>query len=231
MPPGYRAVRGRGLQPVAPTIRTIKPVTPATATPAQYTPPHVQPQPAQQPQAPAQFIPDAQYLAEQAQRAFERQQQFDAIQSQGRNDETDTAESIRRLLSKVQDDRTQITAGANRQGLLYSGTHAKRLGDYETDVAQRQGDLTLGKQRRDQERAAVRAALEQGAPLEEAAARAAAIGREIEQDTLAAQNNMLVANPDPAPTSPVAVIAAARANRKRITSGLRARSRRTGIRL
>jgi hypothetical protein len=154
---------------------------------------------------PFQFTPDAQFLAQLAQAQFQRQQQINQLDAEADTDKADTAEAIRRLLARVEGDRGGITAGANKSGLLYSGHLAKSLDDYQSNVTQQQGDMTVNAQRRAQARAAARAAIEQGQPLDEAAFRAEAVERQIQRDQDAAQGNMLAANPpQPAPAGSAA---------------------------
>jgi hypothetical protein len=157
-----------------------------------------------QPQAPNpanQFAPDAQYLAEAAQRQFDRIQAMNALTSQAGSDQNDTTEAIRRLLAPAADQRQTIKQNANRQGLFYSGRLGKQLTDFETDLTQRQGDIQNDFDARERARAAARSALEQGAPLEEAAALAEAAARQVQRDTDAAAVNAL-APPPPAPAAP-----------------------------
>jgi hypothetical protein len=151
-----------------------------------------------QPQAPNpanQFAPDAQYLAEAAQRQFDRIQAMNALTSQAGSDQNDTSEAIRRLLAGAPEQRQTIKQNANRQGLFYSGQLGKQLNSYEADLTQRQGDIQLDFDARERARAAARAALEQGAPLEEAAGLAEAAARQVQRDTDAAAVNALAPPP------------------------------------
>lgn len=148
-----------------------------------------------------EFTPDAEYLAAAAQRQFERSQAIEALTTQGTNDKTDTAEAIRRMLAKAPEERQGIKQGANRAGLFYSGQLGKSLDTYEADLTQRQGDVQLDYDRREAARAAARSAIEQGMPLEEAAALAESATRQVGRDTDAASANALVptyAEPPPA---------------------------------
>jgi hypothetical protein len=159
-----------------------------------------------QPQAPNpanQFAPDAQYLAEAAQRQFDRIQAMNALTSQAGSDQNDTTEAIRRLLSGAPEQRQTIKQNANKQGLFYSGQLGKQLNSYEADLTQRQGDIQLDFDARERARAAARAALEQGAPLEEAAGLAEAAARQVQRDTDAAAANALAPPPAAAPARKV----------------------------
>jgi hypothetical protein len=162
-----------------------------------------------QPQAPganSQFAPDAQYLAEAAQRQFDRIQAMNALTSQAGSDKNDTSEAIRRLLSGAPEQRQGIKQNANRQGLFYSGQLGKQLTSYETDLTQRQGDIQHDFDARERARAVARDALEQGAPLQEAAALAEAASRQVQRDSDAASVNALA----PPPAAPARRVAAGR---------------------
>jgi hypothetical protein len=153
-----------------------------------------------QPQAgPAPFTPDAEYLAAAAQRQFDRTKALEGLTSQTTNDKTDTSEAIRRLLQGAPEQRQGITQNANRAGLFYSGQLGKQLTDYESNLTRAQGDIQLDYDRREQARAAARAAIEQGASLEEAAALAESATRQVGRDADAAAANSLVPTPLPAP--------------------------------
>lgn len=184
--------RMRALRPA----NQAPPVPAAPGGPPQASPPGM-------PQAPqAQFTPDAEYLAAAAQRSFDRQQALQALTSQGETDKTDTKEAIRRLLADAPEQRNQIKVGANKAGLFYSGQLGKQLNEYEADLTQRQGDINLDFQRRESARAAARRAIEQGMPLEEAAALAEAATRQVERDTAAADARSLV----PPPAAPARTV-------------------------
>lgn len=147
---------------------------------------------------PAQLVPDAQFLAEQARAQFERQTQIDQYASQSRDDVTNTQEAIRRLLQEVPDSRNTIKGGANKEGLLYSGQLGKRLDDYQAGVTRQQTDLNTGQQQREEARAAARAALERGASIDEAAALAALAERRIGVDQTDASLGALAPTQQPA---------------------------------
>jgi hypothetical protein len=174
---------------------------PAPGQPPPQTPPG-QPQ-AGGAQAPGGgFTPDAEYLAAAAQRAFERKAALDALGSQASTDKGDTSEAIRRLLAGAPEQRQGIKQGANRAGLFHSGQLGKRSDAFEADLTQRQGDINLDFQRRENARIAARQAIESGAPLEEAAALAEAATRQIERDTSAANAGALAPTPGPAAPAP-----------------------------
>lgn len=201
------AARRQALQR-AQTVRPAQVGQPAPGGPPAASPPG-QPQ-----QAGTPFAPDAQYLAEAASRQFERQQAMQQLTTTGENDKTDTAEALRRLLQKAPDERRGIKEGANRAGLFYSGHLGKSLGDYEANLAQQQGDINTDAQRREDARAAARRAIEQGAPLEEAAALAESATRQVDRDTQAADAGALVP-PVVTPPRPVPVRRPARRRRRR----------------
>jgi hypothetical protein len=154
----------------------------------------------------APLTPDAQYLAEAAQRAFDRQTQLNSYNEQSQQDRANTGTAIQRILDRIGADRSQIDSSANKQGLLYSSTRTQNESDYEKAVQQQQDDANRAFQQREDARAAARTALQQGAPLEEAAALAAAANRQITGDTGAADANALVANSAPAASPQVAAL-------------------------
>jgi hypothetical protein len=162
-------------------------------------PPNASP-PGQPQTAGATFAPDAEYLAAAAQRQFERSQAIQGLTSQSSTDKADTAEAIRRLTSAAPEQRQGIKQSANKAGLFFSGQLGKQLNSFEADLTQRQGDINLDHQRREDARAAARAAIEQGMPLEEAAALAESAGRQVNRDAIAADNYMLA--PPPAVAAP-----------------------------
>jgi hypothetical protein len=177
-----------------------------------------------QPQAgPAPFTPDAEYLAAAAQRQFDRTKALEGLTSQTTNDKTDTSEAIRRLLQGAPEQRQGITQNANRAGLFYSGQLGKQLTDYEGNLTRAQGDIQLDYDRREQARAAARAAIEQGASLEEAAALAESAGRQVSRDSDAAASNSLVPTPLPQPPAAVAARAVPRAATARRLAAARRR--------
>lgn len=144
--------------------------------------------------APAQWVPDAQYLAEAAQKAFLRTQQLTSLTKEAQDDKTNTQTAINRLLENALSDRTKIAEGANKEGLFYSGQHTKRLGDYETQLNRAKGDAETALSQREQGRLLQRTTIEQGGPLEDAVAQALAAQRQVSRDTTAADNMALVPN-------------------------------------
>lgn len=151
------------------------------------------------------LTPDAQYLSEAALRLFQRRQKLEELDRQSGQGQQDLQEAIRRLGEQRTTSLQTTTEGANRQGLLYSGQLGKRLGDVETQFTRQQGDMTRDQERQQAAIAAARHAIEAGAPLEEAAASAAASDRQIQRDEDAAAANMLVTNPKtPAAAKPAA---------------------------
>jgi hypothetical protein len=175
---------------------------PVAGQPPNASPPGMPQQPS------ATFAPDAEYLAAAAQRQFERSQALQGLTSQSSTDKADTAEAIRRLTSAAPEQRQGIKQSANKAGLFYSGQLGKQLGAFEADLTQRQGDINLDAQRREDARAAARTAIEQGMPLEEAAALAESAGRQVQRDATAADNFMLA--PPPAAAAPVRTVPAGR---------------------
>ena len=220
-----QANQQRNSNSLAAYAHNYRPPSPAKGLPAPAVPGGVPGQsPPGQPQAPAnEFTPDAEYLAAAAQRAFDRKAALDNLTSQGTTDKADTQEAIRRLLGQAPEQRQGIKQGANKAGLLYGSTLGKNLDAFEADLTQKQGDINLDFQRREDARAAARQAIESGAPLEEAAAMAEATTRQIERDTSAANAGALVPTPGPAAATPTVRTGRRRppARRRPIPRGLR----------
>lgn len=144
---------------------------------------------------------DATYFSEAALRAFQRRQRKQELDTEGSYDRTDLGESIRRLAEQRGETLQGTKETAAGQGLFYSGQLGKRLGQVETDFTRRQGDMQRDFDRREAGREAARAAIDSGAPLEEAAAAAAATDRQIQRDTEAADAGTLARNPAPKPAA------------------------------
>lgn len=182
------------------------------------TPPMAAPAPSQGAPTsggPAQIVPDAQYLAEAAQRAFLRTQEMTRLNQETADDKTNTQTAINRLIEQMSGDLTKINEGANKEGLFYSGQLSKRRGEYEQGVQRQRSDLETGLQQRENARVNARTAIEQGAPLDEAIALAAAGERQVSRDTAAADAGALVANPAPAPRPAPVTVATVRPPRPR----------------
>jgi hypothetical protein len=167
----------------------------------------------------AQIVPDAQYLAEAAQKAFERTTAITNFTEEGKADRAQSAEAIRRMLADAVQGRQTIKEGANKEGLYYSGQLSKRQGDYDTAVTRATGDVQTQLQTREDSRSRAVTAIQQGAPLEDAIALASAGARQTIRDTAAADANALVPNVASvaAPGSPVVAVkpvAAAKINTK-----------------
>lgn len=142
----------------------------------------------------APITPDAQYLAEAAQKAFLRTQQLTALTQESQDDKTNTQTAINRLLENAVSDRVKINEGANKEGLFYSGQLTKRLGDYEGQLERAKGDATTLLGQREASRLVQRNTIEQGGPLEDAVALALAGQRQTGRDTIAADSGALVPN-------------------------------------
>lgn len=164
---------------------------------------------------PGVFIPDAQYLAGAAQRQFERNTHINELTAEGDAQRSMMQESVRRLMEVVPEQRQGIKEGANRQGLFYSGQLGKSLGDLETQVARQRGDIQREYDTGSRAREAARTAILRGAPLEEAAAKAEAVQRQIERDQGAASRNALVPTPKPKAAAPKAKPKPAKPKRRR----------------
>ena len=183
--------------------------------------------PGQPEQGPGGFTPDAEYLAAAAQRAFERTTALQNLTKQGETDKGDTQEAIRRLLGQAPEQRQQIKQGANRAGLFYSGQLGKQMDAYNAELTQKQGDINLDFQRRENARIAARQAIESGMPLEEAAALAESASRQIERDTTMANAGGLAATPAPAAPAPTVAAGRRRPPARRRPSKALLRARRT----
>jgi hypothetical protein len=141
---------------------------------------------------------DSTYYATSAQDLFNRNQKLGQIRSEGTQDAQDHAEALRRLVENQPKAIENARETYNKQGLFYSGKLGEREGDINTDYARQQGDMQKNFDRRDAAREAARTALEQGAPLDEAARLAEAVDRQIGRDTATADAGGLVA-PDQQP--------------------------------
>lgn len=146
---------------------------------------------------------DATYYAQSAQADFARNQKINQLTSEGSQDTQDHEEALRRLLENqpraIQNAREQY----NKMGLFYSGKLGEREGDLNTQYAQQRGDMDQSFERRQAARAAARAALEQGAPLDEAARLAEAADRQIDRDTAtAAAGGLAAPESTPAASAP-----------------------------
>lgn len=184
----------------AATLANAVPGAPAPAAPA------AAPSSAPTSGGPAQIVPDAQYLAEAAQRAFERTTKINSITDEGKNDRSDTQRAIDRLLEQAVNDRSTLSTNANKEGLFYSGQLTKRLGDYEKALTRNTGDQTTALGQREDARTAAMKALQQGAPLEEADALIAAGARQVSRDTAAADVGSLVAPANTPAVTPIAPV-------------------------
>ena len=151
------------------------------------------------PRTPAVFAPDAQYIAEAAQKQFDRTNQVNQLNADADTARTMHQEAVRRLMEPVPEQRQQISQQANKQGLFYSGVLGKRLSDMEAAVARQRADLQASHDAEQRAREAARTAILNGATLEDAALQAAAVERQITRDQEAAANNSLARNPPPKP--------------------------------
>jgi hypothetical protein len=151
------------------------------------------------PTQPAQLIPDAQYLAEAAQRGFQRSQQLGQLGTQSTYDRSDTQEALRRMLTQRGLDEQSTRQNANRAGLFYSGQLGKSLGQVDTAYQQSQDDAQRAFDRREAARTAARQAIFQCPPIDEAAGLAESAARQVTSDQQAAQMNALA---PPAPAKP-----------------------------
>lgn len=152
----------------------------------------------------APLVDDAAATVARAQDLFQRGQQLGELDTQGRYDKEDVAEALRRMAGQRPKDQQNTREGANQQGLYYSGTLGKRLDDLAVDYARREADQQRDFQRREEARKAARAAIESGAPLEDAAISAALAERRVAGDTTAADAGGLVPEQMPKAAPPAA---------------------------
>jgi hypothetical protein len=177
----------------------------ASGTPAAPAPGPQQQAVADYQQAPASYAPDAQYYADAAQRLFQKNQQLASFDTAHTRDTTQLNEALRQMRAQQPLDEGKASVGASKAGLFYSTALGNQLGSIAKTYAQRQSTAQTQYAQAEQARAAARAALEQGYTLDDAAARAAAIDRQIGRDTSAADTGALVAETPVAPTTVAAV--------------------------
>jgi hypothetical protein len=140
---------------------------------------------------------DAQYFTDVAQQRFRAQQQLNQLGTQSAYARTDFQEGLRRQAQQQGQDIQATRENAAREGLFYSGQLGKREGDVNTQYARRTGDLRLNFDRGEAARQAARRALAAGASIDEAAAEAAAVDRQLQRDAQAAADGILARNPGP----------------------------------
>lgn len=151
------------------------------------------------------FQPDSGYTAQMGQANFDANQKMSQLQTQEENQSTDLMTSLARLRAQQPKDEQATQEGAANQGLFYSGILGQRLGDLDTQYSQKISDAQLAGDRSTAAIEAAKSAIQQGLPLTEAAARAAAVDRQITRDQAAAGADALV------PDQPAAAATAATA--------------------
>jgi hypothetical protein len=159
------------------------------------------------------FHPDAAYYADAAKRTFEADQQRSQLEQQGAYAKTDFDEALRRMMEKQPLDVQAAREAANRQGLLYSGTLARQEGDINVGYLRSRADQQQSYDRAAAAREAAMKAIASGMSIDDAAAMAAAVDRQLARDQAAADAGNLVPNETtkpPATTPPVAAAAAAK---------------------
>jgi hypothetical protein len=144
------------------------------------------------PTADPNYTLDAGYFAQVAKQRFEAQQKRVQLDEEGTSALSGYNESLRRMQEQTPRQMETATNQANKAGLLYSGTLGRNLGDIQTTALRAQGDLRGSYDQGERARAAARTALEQGATVDEAAAAAEAIDRQMTRDQTAAQERGLV---------------------------------------
>lgn len=197
---GLGAAASGGAGPAKGTVRPTEQAPGAATAPPQASPSGA-------PTSGATITPDAQYLAEAAQRAFERTTSLNELNAQTKDDQTNTQTAIARLLENVGKDKQQINESANKAGLLYSSTRQNASNDYEKSVTRAQGDLNTSHDQREAGRIRARTAIEQGAPISDALGLAQNAARQTVTDAAAADVGALTApmSAAPAPTQVAAI--------------------------
>jgi hypothetical protein len=152
------------------------------------------PQPGQ-PGSPQPSPLDAQFFADQAGRQFKANNQIAGAQQQSAYDQTDYQTALQRLATQQTQAQDNQRNSYNQRGLYYSGAYGKAQGDLADQYAQQRADMADNLQRKEASRQAAIAAIQQGMPLDDAAAAAEAADRQLARDTTAADSNSLVMNP------------------------------------
>jgi hypothetical protein len=144
---------------------------------------------------PAALPLDAQFFADQAGRQFKANNQIAGTQQQSAYDQTDYQTALQRLATQQTQAQDNQRNSYNQRGLYYSGAYGKAQGDLADQYAQQRADMADNLQRKEASRQAAIAAIQQGMPLDDAAAAAEAADRQLARDTTAADSNSLVMNP------------------------------------
>lgn len=146
---------------------------------------------------PAQFVPDATYLAQAAQQQFQRTSALNRISEESQTGRQSRDEAVRRVLEGLPQALQQTNQEYNKAGLFYSGQLGKARGEIETAIGRQRADIQNAFAAEERARQVERAAIQQGEPLETAALRAAAVERALTRDAEAASQNQLARNPRP----------------------------------
>lgn len=165
------------------------------ATPAPITPPRAQTDPpagvVDQTMQPGNFQ-DAQYFTDVGKNTLSRNTQLAQMDQTASEDQTAYAEALRRFREQQPRQEETTVNQANKAGLLYSGTLGRELGDIRTNAIRQEADMRGAYDSRQRARQAARQALMDGGTLDDAAAAAAAVDRQIQRDTSAADSRSLV---------------------------------------
>jgi hypothetical protein len=170
---------------------------------------------------PGVLTPDSEYFAGAAQRAFALNQGLAANDAEATQLAAARTEALRRLSDQQPRDESAATIGANKAGLLHSTTLGNSLSDLAQSYIRQRSDVQSTYDTNEAARVAARKALEEGAPLDDAAARAEAADRQITRDSESAAANSLVPNPPAKPKVPrvTPTILKPRRRRRRVTMG------------
>lgn len=146
-------------------------------------------------QAPGQLNPDSEYFAGAAQRTFALNQGLAANDRQATELAAARDEALRRLSEQQPRDEGATRIGANKAGLLNSTTLGNQMSDLAQSYVRQRGDVQSEYNTQEAARVAARKALEEGYPLDDAAAMAESADRQIGRDADSAAANSLVRNP------------------------------------
>jgi hypothetical protein len=148
---------------------------------------------------------DAAYYNAIAKLQFQANQGLANLDQQDAYATTDLQNALGRLHAQQPIAQQNTENTANAQGLFYSGQLGSRLGALNTQYAQQEGDINQNAQRAQAARAAARNAIQQGLPIDTAAALAAAVDRQGARDAANPPQDITTTTPAPAPAAAPAV--------------------------
>lgn len=196
--------------PKAPKVSGVAPMGPSTEAPPAPSAPAFQ-----------SFLTDdsASSMAK-ARSIFSSNQQQGASLRDEQTDRSDLGEALRRMKVQQPKDQQATREGANRQGLFHSGHLGKQLDELATNYARQESDNQLQFDRRQSERLAGRQAITDQQALDLAGIDMDLLGRQIEDDSEAADGGYLVPNEPVTPVGGMPGVSAPRGGRPQpITRG------------